>query len=59
MQASYYTAKEVQEMLGVSKSKAYKIIRELNEELKRSGYIVMPGKISRKYLQERCYGLVV
>lgn len=29
MQASYYTAKEVQEMLGVSKSKAYKIIRDL------------------------------
>lgn len=59
MQASYYTVEEVQKMLGVSKSKAYKIIKELNEELKRNGYIITPGKISRKYLEEKCYGLVM
>lgn len=59
MQVSYYTVEEVQRLLGVSKSKAYKIIKELNAELKENGYIVTPGKISRKYLEEKCYGLVM
>lgn len=28
----YYTASEVQEMLGVSRGKAYQVVRGLNEE---------------------------
>lgn len=55
----YYTANEVQEMLGVSRAKAYKIIRELNGELSAKGYIVTAGKIPKKYLSEKYYGMIL
>ena len=32
-------------------------IRKLNEELKQKGFITIAGKIPKKYLEERCYGL--
>ena len=44
----YYTAMEVAKMLGVSRAKGYKIVRELNEELTKKGYIVIAGKIPKK-----------
>lgn len=53
----YYTALEVKEMLGVSRGKAYKIIREMNEQLKAMGYIVVSGKIPKKFFDEHCYGM--
>lgn len=57
MTKQYATAKEVAEALGVSEGKAYAIIRQLNAELKERGYIVVSGKISRAYFEERCcYG---
>ena len=43
--------------LGVSKETGYKIIRQLNEELKEAGYITVRGKISRAYFTERTYGV--
>ena len=52
----YITAKEAAEILGVSPSKAYGIIRQLNEELKSKGFITISGKVSRKYFNERTYG---
>lgn len=45
----YYTAMDVQEMLGISKGMAYKILRKLNAELAAKNYIVIPGKIPRAY----------
>ncbi len=36
-------------------SKAYKIIRELNEELEQRGYIVVPGKVSKRYFYGKVY----
>ena len=50
----YYTAKEVSEILGISVSHAYKVIREANEELKAKGYFV---RASRKYLDSKVYDL--
>ena len=47
---------EVAEELGVSVPYAYKIVKELNEELKKMGYKVISGKVSRKYFHERFYG---
>ena len=49
-------ASEVAEELGVSVPYAYKIVKELNEELKKMGYKVISGKVSRKYFHERFYG---
>jgi transposase len=43
--------------LGVSKSYAYKIVRKLNAELLGMGYLIVSGRISKKYFMEKvCYG---
>jgi len=52
----YVDAKEVMQTLGVSRGKAYKIIQRLNEELKERGYVIIAGKCSRKYFNEKFYG---
>jgi len=33
-QKMYYTAQEIAQMLGISQGKAYKILREMNAQLK-------------------------
>ena len=53
----YYTAMDVQEMLGISKGMAYKILRKLTAELAAKNYIVIPGKIPRAYFAEHYYGM--
>lgn len=54
---SFITAAELAEMLNVSVGHAYKVIHKLNDELEKQGYLVFAGRIPRKYLEERCYGL--
>ena len=56
MQESMYVkASEVAEMTGVSKAKAYKMIAQMNEELKSRNFIVISGRVPPKYLMERLY----
>ena len=55
VERQFIGAKEVAEILGVSESKSYGIIRELNKELKERGFITVQGKVSRVFFQERCY----
>lgn len=43
----YMNAQDVRDVLGVSRSKAYDILRKLNAELEKEGYAVVPGKIPR------------
>ena len=47
---------EVAEELGVSVSYAYKLIREMNEELRKTGCITIAGRIDRKFFHEKFYG---
>lgn len=49
-------ADEVAEELDVSKAYAYKIIRQLNDELSAKGFITVAGRVSRQYFSERIYG---
>lgn len=56
-QGVFITAQEVAELLGISKSKAYIIIRELNEELFAKGFITVAGRVSRKFFEEKFYGV--
>ena len=55
---TFIAVKEIGELLGVSESKSYSIVRDLNKELTDKGYMVIPGRVSRKYFEERFYGLV-
>lgn len=52
----FLTAEELAEMLGVSKAHAYKIIRQMNGELKKDGYITIAGKVPTNYFKQRWYG---
>lgn len=55
--ARYVTAEEIMEELGMSRAKAYQLIKQLNAELEEKGFITVRGKVSRKYFEERCcYG---
>ena len=48
---------EVAQELGISKSHAYKIVHQLNQELKDKGFITIAGRINRRYFNEKvCYG---
>lgn len=51
----FIEVKEISEILGMSEAYAYKVIRELNEELKQSGFRTVRGKVPRSYFEER-YG---
>ncbi len=46
---------EIAEALDVSRPYAYKLIRQLNEELKKKGCITIAGRIDRKYFYEKFY----
>lgn len=50
------TAEDVAKELGVSKGHAYKLIRELNEELKKAGYLVIAGKVPKAFWETKFYG---
>ena len=54
--SSFMDASEVKELLGISQSKAYQIIRLLNNELSAKGFLIVAGKVSRQYFNERFYG---
>ena len=47
---------EVAEELGVSVPYAYKLIRQMNEELAKTGCITISGRIDRKFFHEKFYG---
>ena len=53
----FYSALDVQRMLGVSRGKAFQIIKILNDELAKDGYIIIPGKIPKKLFAEKIYGM--
>ena len=49
----FYTVEEVMAILGIGKTKAYEVIRELNRELEEMGKLTINGKINKKYFDEK------
>lgn len=58
MKTQLITATQVATTLGISKSKAYLILKELNKELKEMGYITISGKCPIEYFKKKYYGFV-
>lgn len=56
MDKFFLKAEDVHEILGCSVPYAYKIIRDLNAELKANGFMTMQGRVERRFLFKR-YGL--
>ncbi|RKI42500.1 hypothetical protein D7V86_05980 [bacterium D16-51] len=52
-------AKDIQELFQVSQSKAYGLIKQMNDELKASNHIVIRGKVPGAYIEKRFYGIHV
>ena len=45
--------RDVMAVLEVSESKAYGIIRQMNDELKAKGFITIPGKVSTVFSRKK------
>lgn len=57
MSTTFVKVQDVADELGISKSYAYKIVQQLNEELKAQGFITISGRVNKQYFLERvCYG---
>ena len=57
MKGIFMNAKEVQEFLDISRTTAYQIINDMNQDLIELGYRVQRGKVNRRYFMEKyCYG---
>ena len=57
MNEKFLEVGDVMQILGISRSAAYNLMRQINSELEKKGYIVIRGKVSRKYFEERIYGM--
>ena len=56
MKAQFVTATEVAKIMGISRSKSYQIVREMNKELKAQGYLTVAGKCPAQYFKQKFYG---
>ena len=55
MSKQVYTAKDISEILGVSESKSYQYIRQMNKELEEKGFLICRGRVPVAYFQERFF----
>ena len=50
---------EIAKALDVSRPTAYRLIKEMNDELQVKGFMTVAGRVSRKYYEERFYGITL
>jgi hypothetical protein len=53
----FVRANDIAQDLDVSVPYAYKLIRELNAELKARGFMTVSGRVSRQFYEEKFYGI--
>lgn len=46
-------ADDISEILGIKKTRAYSIIRELNAELKQKGKLTIRGRVNRRFFESK------
>lgn len=51
----FVTAADIAELLGISKPFAYKLVRQMNDELEAKGFLTIAGRVSWKYYKEKFY----
>lgn len=49
----FLCAADVADIMQVSTTSAYRIIKKLNSELQNQGKIIVPGKVSRRFFEEK------
>jgi hypothetical protein len=55
---TFIRADDIAEDLDVSIPYAYKLIRQMNAELKAKGFMTVAGRVSRQFYEEKFYGVV-
>ncbi|MCF0128034.1 MAG: DNA-binding protein [Pseudobutyrivibrio sp.] len=55
MEKMFLRVSDVEEILGVSQSYAYKLIRRLNKEMEALGFTTIQGRIDTKFFYEHFY----
>lgn len=55
MAKQFYRAKDLAELLDVSESKAYELIRTMNVELQEKGFLICRGRVPAAYVKERFF----
>lgn len=56
MGKQFYKAQDLAELLDISESQSYKLIRQMNGELEAKGFLICRGRVPAAYVQERFYG---
>ena len=59
MRTQFITAAEVAEVMGISRSKSYQLVREMNRELKANGFVTVAGKCPIQYFKLNVSGLEI
>lgn len=57
MEKQFYTAQDLKNLLMVSESKAYGLIRQMNDELQDQGFLTVRGRIPVAYVEKRFFGV--
>ncbi len=52
----FLNVNDVAQYLDISVPTAYKIIRQLNGELGKKGYLTVAGRVNRAYFEQKVYG---
>ena len=53
---TFMTVDEVATELCVSKSYAHKLVKQLNDEMKKLGYLTVAGRVNTNYFRKKvCY----
>lgn len=50
---NFLDVNDVAVYMGISIPTAYKVIKTLNDELKKNGYITVAGRVSRKFFEAK------
>lgn len=56
LEKSFMTVEEVAQELQISKSKAYQVVKAMNDEMKEKGYLTISGRINTAFFKKKvCY----
>ena len=56
MDKIFISDKELSEIMDISLGHAYKLIKQMNNELKQSGYLVVAGKVPIAFFKKKFFG---
>lgn len=53
----YLSVEDIAELFELSVSFSYRLVEQMNEDLKNQNYYVLVGRIPTRYVEDKIYGL--